>query len=796
MVMGNVQSGKTANYTGLIAKVLDAGYKLVVVLAGVHNSLRSQTQHRINEELLGYDLDQIQKFKEQSARIGVRELFQDHRIIQTLTNSSNNGDFKKSVANQAGIIPSKDGDPTIMVVKKNVSILNNLIEWSTAVIGDLDNTGRHVVDDVPLLVIDDECDFASVNTRTVVRDENGLVQEDCDPAKTNQRIREFLCAFRKSAYIGYTATPFANIFIHHDMRHPKYGEDLFPRNFVISLPQATNYIGPERVFGLYENKVTGEEAQEPVPLLRTVEDHREHIPDKHKKTLHVPSLPKSLIEAIKAFLLAAAVRCRRQASPAHDSMLVHVTRFTNVQRQVGELIERELRRLVSRIQNKNDELADFRKLWFEDFVKTSRAIENDFHCHLHEWGEIVEHLYRVAKRVSVRLINGEANDVLEYRRLDSLTKVRRSKGEQVPWEERGEHVIAIGGDKLSRGLTLDGLSVSYYLRASRMYDTLMQMGRWFGYREGYLDVCRIYTTEELIEWYRHIATASLELRHELEYMTLLQKEPNEFRLKVRSHPGRLAITSAGKMRNTERLMLSYAGRISETVVFQTSSSKNNILALEKMVRSLDMYKSCGTEMEKPRFHWQRVPWHAIVDFLKEYETHEDAKRIVDPSRMAEYIQLQTPQGELTNWHVVIISKSEPVRTMEVGDLLVGCVTRTAMSCADGKVSLRRLVNPADELLDLSEDEQRHIKNEWETRRKEKGLSVDPLPRPSGVLIREFRPVGRGLLLIYLLCSDNEEKPYGLAPEEPLVGFAISFPSSDTAVQINYVANSVCQDAED
>ena len=499
---------------------------------------------------------------------------------------------------------------------------------------------------------------------------------------------------------------------------------------------------------------------------------------------------------MKAFLMAAAVRCMRQATPPHDSMLVHVTRFTNVQRQVGELVERELRKLVGRIQNGNDELTDFREIWFEDFVQTNRDLERDFRSRLPEWEEVVEFLYPVAKRVSVKLINGEASDVLDYRRLDRLTKERLSKGEDVPWEERGEHVIAIGGDKLSRGLTLDGLSVSYYLRASRMYDTLMQMGRWFGYREGYLDVCRIYTTEELIEWYRHIATASLELRHELEYMTLLQKEPIEFKLKVRSHPGRLAITSAGKMRNTESLMLSYAGRISETVVYQTSSSKNNLFALQKMVEGLGMPHSYGDGKEKPRFHWRNVPWNAVVNFLREYETHTDAKRIVDPGRMAEYIELQTPQGELTNWQVVIVSKSEPVRSISIGGLDIGCVTRTALSRSDGKISIRRLVSPTDELLDMTEDEEARIIEEWTERRVKEGLSVDPLPKPSGALIREFRPVERGLLLIYIACSDNEKNPYGMPPEEPLVGLAISFPWSDTAVQIDYVANSVCQDAED
>jgi hypothetical protein len=478
-------------------------------------------------------------------------------------------------------------------------------------------------------------------------------------------------------------------------------------------------------------------------------------------------------------------------------MLIHVTRFTNVQRQVGELVEGELRKLVARIQNRNDELSDFLELWKQDFILTTERLSTEFQCQLPKWHEILKNLYPVVRRIKVKMINGEATDALEYRNIDMSTHQRISRGEDVPWEEKGEHVIAIGGDKLSRGLTLEGLSVSYYLRASRMYDTLMQMGRWFGYRDSYLDVCRIYTTEELMEWYRHIATASMELRHELEYMALIDKEPQEFGLKVLSHPGRLAITSAGKMRSTVKLSLSYAGRISETIVFDPRACTQNHEAVADLIEGIG--RSCDDSGSRgsPRFHWKGVSADLVMNFLRSYKTHDESVRIVDPVRIADYIEMQLPLGELINWHVVIVSVSNPARTIHVGGFAVGCVTRTANEGPQDRISIGRLVSPSDEWIDMSDEEKVQIRNEWVNKRRIKG-KPEPAPTaiPPGPVIREIRPEQRGLLLIYALCSTETGRAYGRNVGEDFFGFAISFPTSETARQMEYVVGSVYQSGED
>jgi hypothetical protein len=804
MVLGSVQSGKTANYMGLIAKAIDSGYKVIVVLAGVHNSLRSQTQSRLNEEILGYDLDIVQKVEGHIASTGVREMFHGHPIIQTLTSSNEQGDFRKNIADQAGMIPSEDGPAIIMVVKKHVSILKNLREWATSVNSVETEDGRRVVQGVPLLVIDDECDYASVNTKKEVKDENGKILDECDPAQTNKRIRELLAAFEKRAYVGYTATPYANVFISHDTNHTKYGKDLFPENFIVSLPRPSNYFGPELVFGLNENPDAGIDQKTPLPVLRRVSDSDAIIPPKHKKDWDVTELPDSLKEAIKLFLLACTTRFIRKSGTVHDSMLVHVTRFTLVQAQVKELVEEELRVNIARIQNKNDPLDDFKELWKDKITTANEVMGEQFNCPKHTWDEIWQNLYEASRRVQVMAINGSSRDSLLYHQTEQESKKRMSSGEDVPWEDRGVHVIAVGGDKLSRGLTLDGLTVSYYLRSSRMYDTLLQMGRWFGYRDRYADVCKIYTTSELISWYRHIATATVELRNELEYMAEMGHEPKDFGIKVRSHPGQLAITSAGKLRNAEKLLLSYSGRLSQTVVFDLSMCQNNKAALANLIR---VAEQAGSGVAPPEeypntHHWKGVPSSDVVRFLRDYKTHELAVHVVSTDRMADFIEEQerTGKGDLQTWDIVIASPKQPGHSFELAGITLGCSKRGSVQGPMGtSLTLGAVHDPQYEHFDFSADELKNARAEWESRLKANDKALpEPGKRIPGQVLRDCRPKERGLLIIYPIFNKDTSgnNTFGMKEDQRVIGLALSFPSSDTVHHKEFMVNSVFKDAED
>lgn len=784
MIVGSVQSGKTSNYSALITKAADAGYKFIVVLAGVHNSLRSQTQFRLNEGFLGYDLQTIQKMIDNVPSIGVGK-FLGHRPVYTLTHSGEDGDFKQEISGRAGIIPTVEGPPIILIVKKNVSILRNLIQWISSILCVVDHRGRRVVHDIPLLLIDDECDYASVNTRRPERDENGEIIAEWDPTTTNLRIRELLNLFHKSIYIGYTATPFANIFIHHDDPHPEYGEDLFPRSYIISLPQPSNYIGPERLFGLDDRFHEELDDIEPLPLVRTVEDNEAFIPHRHKKDLLVTDSADSLVRAIKSFILVCAARRIRQEGTPHNSMLIHVTRYTLVQDQVAELVRTELSSMTAKIMSGTDPLTDFRAIWNNDFVSTSEEMQRMgfSDARLHSWGQIRENLYEVAKRIIVRLLNGLSTDTLEYRDAEIHTRKMIQEGREVAWEDRGASVIAIGGDKLSRGLTLDGLSVSYYLRVSTMYDTLMQMGRWFGYRDGYNDLSRIYTTEELRDWYRFIAGATIELRNELNYMALQNSNPLEFGLRVRNHPGRLAVTSSGKSRQAERIEVTFAGRSQETVVFDPRFSQDNKDSAERLIQRLDPSLYEPVDEDKPRYHWKKVTSENVMLFLREYKTHDIANRVVNPRRHADYIERQNSINELIEWNVVIVSSAEPVHSFNLGALNIGCVKRTPNDdITENKISIQRLLNPADEMIDLLETERQKA-------REIDGLSAISKKRFLPGTIREVRHANRGLLLIYFPAGQFHGKKYGFEGNE-VVGYGLSFPSSDNAIPIEYLVNPV------
>ncbi|WP_052369705.1 Z1 domain-containing protein [Planktothrix agardhii] len=610
MVVGQVQSGKTANYTGLICKAVDAGYKLIIVLAGIQNSLRSQTQIRLDEGFLGRDSQVNRAFdRGQNSLMGAGKIPTDEKLLiaHSATSSAEKGDFNQRVANQNGTIPG-GADPVLLVVKKNKSVLTNLLKWALNVRGIVnEESGKRIVRRVPLLVIDDEADNASINTNPPLFDENGKVQEEYDVSAINGLIRKLLYSFEKSAYVGYTATPFANIFIYPDpdKKNPEFGDDLFPRSFIINLPAPSNYIGPVQIFGLDTDPAIGLEASESLPIIRPVNDQREWMPDKHKKD-HVPGeLPESLKEAIRAFILCCAARIVRGQENEHNSMLVHVARFTAVQSEVAKQVKDELTSLQKRLRSGDGKATgkleeEFEQLWKDDFVPTTSSILSsiaDPQLTPVSWEEIRPLLHHAASKIQVKKINGTAKDVLDY------------------WEHKnGLSVIAIGGDKLSRGLTLEGLSVSYYLRASKMYDTLMQMGRWFGYRPGYIDLCRLYTTDELIEWYEHITVASEELRQEFDYMADAGATPDEFGLKVRTHPQDLVITGANKMKTGTVMRLSYTRTLSETTILHKDENINlkNLEVTEELLRSLGSY----TRQEKHNYIWEQVPPEKVIDFLQ------------------------------------------------------------------------------------------------------------------------------------------------------------------------------------
>jgi hypothetical protein len=784
LVMGSVQSGKTANYTGLIAKAIDAGYKMVVILTGVHNSLRSQTQIRVNDELVGYDSEKAFRMEDISyRRIGVSRRFPTHRerdegMLQTLTTSDEKGDFKKVVAERANYTPSL---PYVLVIKKHVSILKNLVDWLALTAGEEDESGRIRVTDIPLLVIDDECDQASVNTKKVVRDpDTNAVNEECDPTMTNMRIRALLSTFDKSAYVGYTATPYANVFIHHDSKHPKYGPDIFPRNFIFNIPQPDNYVGASKLFGL---KDSDPEAIAPLPLLGEPVGDSDDIfpPNNSQKDLAVARLPESLKSAIREFVIVCAAKRERATRNPHNSMLIHVTRFTNMQNRVHELVIQEIRHLRGRIANSSDDLKDLRDIWEQKYMPVSMEMpsDDDIEIPVHHWDDLVKHLPEMVRRISVKAINGTSKDALLYKEVEDSADKKRQRGEEVPWEDSGAHVIAIGGDKLSRGLTLEGLTTTYYLRPSSMSDTLMQMGRWFGYRPGYLDLCRTYTTVDIISFFQQIAKAEEDLRNQFDHMTMLGMEPKDFGLAVLEDPGMLMVTNSGKRRDTKVIEQSFAGRISQTINFDLSSSAHNLRVLGNLVMDCESKGAVGAS--RKAHHWSGVPKSVVCEFLNNYRGHGGAT-LVRSDVISSFIQEQVDQ-DMSQWDVAILSKSRAAHKFTLGGKSVGCWNRKSSGAIEGN-SLRigTLVSPEDEWIDFTEDEKKECRTDYrmmKTRKTRDGGEDLGDSRPPGAFIRYSRPRERGLLLVYPICFVDDPEPsnrYGATAGEEIYGFAVSFPS--------------------
>ena len=583
LVVGHVQSGKTASYTGLICKAADAGYKIVIVLAGLHNNLRSQTQVRLDEGFLGYET-RVNTSDVKLAGVGLIDT--DPAIRPNYaTNRSNSGDFNRAVAKSLGISPEQR--PWLFVVKKNKTVLTLLLNWirNRAANTKDASSNRPIVTNLPLLLIDDEADHASVDTGENVVDENGLPDPEHEPKTINRLIRTILHSFTHSAYVGYTATPFANIFIHERGETKEEGPDLFPSSFIINLAAPSSYVGPSKVFGTLQD----DGSRNALPLTVAVSDYLDPdsaegwMPPKHKPD-HVPlwqgqdTLPPSVRQAIHTFILSCAARVCRSQGSKHCSMLIHVTRFTAVQDRVWRQVETYVNGIRQRIERNIDAnaiLNELRVIWETDFVVTSTKVASlapdDAPPGIASWEDISESLASVCGDISVRKINGTAKDVLDY--ADN--------------EGTGLKLIAIGGDKLARGLTLEGLTTSYFLRASKMYDTLMQMGRWFGYRPGYLDLCRLYTTPELIEWFGHIADASEELRRDFDLMAQSGSTPMEYGLRVQSHPS-LMVTSQVKMRAARNLMISFSGESVETVTFRIDSQtvNRNFHALQTLLSQL------------------------------------------------------------------------------------------------------------------------------------------------------------------------------------------------------------------
>ncbi|GEA30322.1 Z1 domain-containing protein [Clostridium diolis] len=643
LIIGDVQSGKTSNYTGLICKAADSGYKVIVLLTGTIEKLRKQTQLRMDEGFVGMDSAAMIKKKPNNI-IGVGKY--DPSIHPMVLTSTMN-DFKKTIANNLGFNLKTINQPVIFVMKKNVSSLNNLNEWLRT----LNQKESTDIIDTSLLVVDDESDNASVNTNP----------EDKDPTSINCQIRNLLGLFKRASYVGFTATPFANIFIDPDTNDEMLKEDLFPKDYIYSLDAPSNYIGARNIFS---------DAGKHTEMLVKIngKDIEKCLPSNHKGDYVVTYIPDDLKQAINSFLIANVIRDLRGDINKHRSMLINISRFTNVQEQLGNIVNDYLKEMQSaaRVYGKmtvNEALLDKNiSSLHETYNQTYSNIE-------FEWDIIQRNLYKSIVPVVVAVVNQKHKNGLNYEE----------------YESDGLRAIAVGGLSLSRGLTLEGLVISYFYRNSKMYDTLMQMGRWFGYRKNYEDLCRIWMSDESIEWYEHISMATDELRREVKRYENSGLTPKDFGLRVRSDINSLIVTARNKMRTASSMVVSIAlsGEVIETPNIFNSVNKNdnNLNTINNFKK--DMKQEKIVKYGKKNYGYKDVKKENIINLIKKFEISL-LNNAFDVESVTEFLQ-QYEGNELDKWDVVFLS-GESGKTYKIDHSIETHLVERSFSVEkDGKI---------------------------------------------------------------------------------------------------------------
>lgn len=742
LCVGHVQSGKTANYLGVICKAADAGYKVIIVMAGLLNALRNQTQERIDEGFVGLDSSrQLEATTLEEKLTGVGKFFNSATWHSPVPLTTNTQDFDRKIATQLRAQISQFNEPVIFVLKKNVSILKNLIDW-------LKNNNSEL-NRFPMLLIDDEADHASVNTS----------KEDEDPTATNRRIRELLSLFEQSSYLGYTATPFANIFIDPENDDEMIKDDLFPSDFIISLDTPSNYIGPKRIF----------DDDGDLDIVREVDDYEDILPLKHKIDEFPSTLPPSLYEAVRVFVLVKAMRNLRGQGNSHNSMLINVSRFTDIQSHIKWQIHEYLDELRSAVKNHyalpehdavtNSAMASLRETWNKEFSGTEFI-----------WKKIQKELGAAVSPIRVIEVNGsKGSEPLDYNKHDY---------------PNGRNVIAIGGLSLSRGLTLEGLTVSYFLRNSIMYDTLMQMGRWFGYRTDFEDLCRIYMSEEASSWYAHISRVTEELREEFSRMEKAKMTPRDFGLCVRSHPESLIVTARNKMRTAKPVLrqINLNGRLVETAVLSKSSDviENNWQVVSLLV---DIAREKGIPKDyNSSYLFLKVPVKYIEKFLDNFINHP-ASQNTDNRPLIEYLTLLYKKENLSSWDVIIMNKpgsKSSIKQQIVSGLSVKPQLRNVIVEKGNGIAQknRRIGSDPDEQAGLDDVVVQKLLNQYGSRSEIKSVAC-----------RKERK--RPLLMLHLLDCRLENNSIN---KRGVFAFGISFPGESTRRMperlVEYVVNTV------
>lgn len=759
LVIGDVQSGKTGNYLSLVTKAADAGYRFIIIIAGIHNNLRRQTQQRVDEGFVGREgLGSPIKIG-----VGKNNVLAGGNFPHPVSLTTQENDFKGSFANQFRAEISNINVPVVLVIKKNTATLKSLYTWLTKY-NKNSLTGKI---DAPMLMIDDESDNASVNT-------NQLGE---DPTRTNDYLRKILHLFNKGAYVGYTATPFANIFMDPDSYKDAY-EDLFPKDFIYCLNAPTNYFGPQKIF-------LNEGFDEKIPQTIHVLDENEvdkFFPKGHKKTLVIKGIPNSLKQAILTFLVVKAIRNLRGQASQNCSMLINVSTFVNVQEQIKNQVNSYVttvgNELIAQGLMPNAEshlyIKQLKDIYEKEFLNSSLSAE------IFDWNTVKKELIGIFDDApkqylsKVFVVNSKSQDALDY---DEPNK----KG-------IGLMAIAIGGFSLSRGLTIEGLTVSYFYRSTKMYDTLLQMGRWFGYRPNYEDLCRIFMTEESYYWYQHITNASQELREQVASMNQIKQTPRDFGLYVRSSDEGLLVTARNKSRRGEKIemAISFSGQLKEfdKLTKDVETQKNNYdlfkdfwITLDKSDLRLPIHSNSNAADV-----FQNVKTNEVIKFLTEFDIgYEKDISVLVFQQVINYLEKISENYPTMDVTFITVKRNDALGSFEEINPAERKIRNYKIDEAFYRLNKSRVGGQEDEKYGLSKEQQE--------------ITDKDTNKASHYRQQRQKP----LLLLYLIKVKLPEeiaveKDSIIQLEKGIPTLAVSFPFGDVNMKFTILANQIYNDS--
>lgn len=673
--------------------------------------------------------------------------------------------------------------PVLFVVKKQKNILTNLAVWLERSVNDRTNKIMQ-----PMLLIDDEADNASINTSG----------DDNSPTAINKGIRRILNMFYKAAYIGVTATPFANIFIQPDIEDENQSDemeaerfskaDLFPSNFIYALNTPSNYIGATKIFG-DESSYGDDKAPNEYMLEEINTDEMEQIiPYKHKKELEIHKLPSDLERALYYFLLMNAVRdCRvatqKEYKPdkeTHRSMMIHVSRFTAVQSRIYDLVNDWLDKVKSEIEN------------YAALPKTAVAVKDSDVLNKMQsiYTEMLADNVKIDWEKLRRKYLHKAVAGIEIRLQNSAKRKDNSKALDYNGYNEGLRVIAVGGNSFSRGLTLEGLCVTFFYRHSLMYDTLMQMGRWFGYRPWCADLCRIWLAPDAISWYRYITNAIEELKDQIRYMQSQDLTPSEFGLRVRRHPASLIVTARNKMRSAETVRravtLSHRYLESPNLLDNAEALEQNRNQFINFIKRLPPVHT-DQDVIHPDVFWRGVSGEVVAGLVTSFKSSH-WNLAFQGNALYRYIRKNLSEDI---WDVVIAtggsSRVFNIST-DYGKISVHPICRTITKRSDviQVGGSRARISTVDITKNgLTEDQFKYVKELFYDKEAKKQKN----PSSSGYMIKNRRPL---LALFFIEPTLDSKNPVDLDTLPPILcALGLGFPSTgEKEKTIEYEVNLV------